>query len=106
MSTSPTHELVTTNSSLDSEWRLPDSALLPGIVQRYLNLPVDADAEVTLIGEGAFNWVYSVTNGKNKYVMRLSLPVEIPYKTMGEISTYAFLRQNVCVHMIRKATND
>ncbi|KAF1365031.1 hypothetical protein EJ07DRAFT_97957, partial [Lizonia empirigonia] len=73
----------------------PDVSAITTIARRELQMPDDCSCSVHFLAKGAFNKVYTVRcNGKDNFIMRVSLPVQPRLKTLSEHATIEYLRQH------------
>ncbi|KAJ4138652.1 hypothetical protein NW768_002503 [Fusarium equiseti] len=71
----------------------PDLDIISKVVQETLGLS-SGECKVSFLDAGAINRVYAVQvkDEKNKYIMRLSLPLDPKNKTASEVATHKWLR--------------
>jgi hypothetical protein len=73
----------------------PDLLVIEDLVRNSLHIPVHESCLVTFLEEGQFNKIYKVEVGSRRYVMRVALPIEIPYKVKSEVATTLYLERHV-----------
>ena len=75
--------------------REPDVDVISKVVQETLRLSSD-ECKVSFLDAGAINRAYAVQvkEEKNKYIMRVSLPLDPKNKTASEVTTHKWLRLN------------
>jgi len=71
----------------------PSLAIISKVVQEALGLSSD-ECSVSFLDSGAINRAYTVQvkDEKNKYIMRVSLPLDPKNKTASEVATHKWLR--------------
>ncbi|KAF2240508.1 kinase-like protein [Trematosphaeria pertusa] len=73
----------------------PNIDVIRSIVKCELALAEDAQCEVKFLAEGSINKVYTVKCADEKtYIMRVALPVHPRLRTLSEIATIEFIREN------------
>ena len=72
----------------------PDTTVIAAIVSKELKYHVDV-SQVTFADEGSYNKVYKVVTPWKVYAMRLTLPIDVPYKVQTEVDTMNFLAETV-----------
>jgi aminoglycoside phosphotransferase (APT) family kinase protein len=79
---------------LTPRWaRQPQLASIAQVCRRVLGLSVEDRCLVTFHAEGAFNKVYLVESPGGASLLRVSLPVDPKYKTLGEVTTLSWIRR-------------
>lgn len=79
----------------------PDISVMVSIIRPHLHLDSSISCHVTPLAKGTFNKVYKVEVLGDKYVMRVALPLEVPYRISSEVATTAFICENVSTrHML------
>ena len=75
--------------------REPDVDVISKVVQETLRLSSD-ECKVSFLDAGTINRAYAVQvkEEKNKYIMRVSLPLDPKNKTASEVTTHKWLRLN------------
>eukprot|EP00172_Hildenbrandia_rubra_P004331 Plantae.Rhodophyta-Hildenbrandia_rubra.ctg8536.p1 GENE.Plantae.Rhodophyta-Hildenbrandia_rubra.ctg8536~~Plantae.Rhodophyta-Hildenbrandia_rubra.ctg8536.p1 ORF type:complete len:487 (-),score=48.39 Plantae.Rhodophyta-Hildenbrandia_rubra.ctg8536:528-1988(-) len=95
MSMSPQHGLEWKSSLLGFEpsWTIePRIDVVEDIARQKLGQPQSCSVE--FFSQGGFNKLYVVRCEKGEFMMRVSLPVDPWRKTLSEVSTIDFVRQN------------
>ena len=82
----------------------PQLDIIEQICRQKLNQPHTLTVE--FFGQGAFNKLYTVQCETGKYMMRVSLPMDPRYKTLSEVATLAFVRQNTNMPVPKVVTCD
>ena len=73
----------------------PDIEAIERIARRELDVPDETFCVITFLAEGAFNKVYRVQCRSNAhYITRIPVPVQPRLKTLGEVATIGYVRQN------------
>lgn len=62
--------------------------------------------EATFLAQGAFNKVYEITTDAQPLVMRVSLPVDPHNKTLSEVATLEWVRQNTSLPVPRVVAHE
>jgi hypothetical protein len=57
-------------------------------------LQLSGTCEVSILAQGAFNKLYVVKNGDKEIVARVTLPVDPTWKTLSEVATIFWVRNN------------
>lgn len=82
--TAPGLAWVQRTFNLEPQWTVePDPQVIEQTIQSLLP---SSTVQVTFLTEGALNKLYDVKIDNEVFVMRVSLPVDPYYKTMGEVS--------------------
>ncbi|CAL1709019.1 unnamed protein product [Somion occarium] len=68
--------------------------------RQYLNLPTDAPFNVTFFAEGGFNKLYSIEVPEHEYLIRVALPVDPGKKTISEVATLKFVREQCGIDLV------
>ncbi|KAH7134176.1 phosphotransferase enzyme family-domain-containing protein [Dactylonectria macrodidyma] len=110
MSKSPREGLLWEDSGLDLEprWRSELSLeAIKRVCQRTLQLDAPDDCAVSFLAAGAFNRLYLVEDSRQqKFVIRISLPVDPHYKTAGEVATLRWLKRHSDIPVSRVTAFD
>lgn len=95
MSKSSRHGLLWDDSGLDLEprWETePSVEAIRTVCLQKLEIHAPDDCAISFLAAGAFNKLYLVENHcQQKYVMRVSLPVDPQHKTSGEVATLRWI---------------
>ncbi|KAK2015624.1 hypothetical protein LZ32DRAFT_602281 [Colletotrichum eremochloae] len=84
---------VRTLWGLEPRWSVePDVTAIMETVKSALN--VRSACSIEFLGGGAFNKLYIVKNAEKEVVARVTLPVEPKWKTLSEVATMQWVRQN------------
>lgn len=88
-------EWVKTSFGLEPRWcSQPDLIAMQHLIQKYLAATGGGGVvKVEYFAEGAFNKLYRVSCSQSTFLMRVSLPVCPKLKTMSEVATLQFVRQ-------------
>ena len=79
---------------LEPRWTVePKREIVESLARKHLTLDGDARCEVQFYAQGAFNKLYRVDTDNGAFLMRVSLPVDPHHKTMSEVATIKFVRQ-------------
>ena len=79
---------------LEPRWAVePKCEIVESLARKHLTLDGDARCKVQFYAQGAFNKLYRVDTDNGTFLMRVSLPVDPHHKTMSEVATIKFVRQ-------------
>ncbi|OCF31047.1 hypothetical protein I316_07318 [Kwoniella heveanensis BCC8398] len=81
---------------ISPEWTVePDLVAMENLARHHLDLPYNSSIRctVTYLSEGANNKVYKVETTNDTFVMRVGLPLDMPFKVESEVATCDFLRE-------------
>ncbi|OCF39356.1 hypothetical protein I317_06841 [Kwoniella heveanensis CBS 569] len=81
---------------ISPEWTVePDLIVIENLARHHLDLPYNSSIRctVTYLSEGANNKVYKVETTNDTFVMRVGLPLDMPFKVESEVATCDFLRE-------------
>ncbi|KAJ7217078.1 phosphotransferase enzyme family-domain-containing protein [Mycena pura] len=74
--------------------REPSLHAIEAVCRRQRRIASEEVCAVSFYASGAFNKLYLVSFGSDKFLMRVSLPVYPQYKTRGEVATLQWVREN------------
>jgi len=82
---------------VEPKWTVElDLTVIAAVVSERLGTAIDRQ-QISLHAEGVYNKVYKVDAGASIYAMRISLPVDFPYKIPTEVDTMTFLSETVSI---------
>ncbi|KKY27672.1 hypothetical protein UCRPC4_g00906 [Phaeomoniella chlamydospora] len=79
---------------LEPRWILePNCNVIEALARQHLSLSQEAQCTIKFYTQGAFNKLYKVDTGNEIFLMRVSLPVDPSHKTLSEVATIDFARE-------------
>jgi len=86
----------------------PDEAIVGRLAHRHLNLTHEEIQESTTTFEfqGAFNKLYAINCPEGAFFMRVTLSVDPAYKTLSEVATITYVRDNTSITVPRIIASD
>ncbi|KAF2808933.1 kinase-like protein [Mytilinidion resinicola] len=75
---------------LQPRWKKdPDSKTIESLARKHLG----GNPQIQFLAQGGFNKLYRANSDKGPFVMRVALPVDPHYKTLSEVATMKFVRE-------------
>ncbi len=80
---------------VEPRWTIePNEEAIRETVQSSLNLPASPNNTINFLAQGAFNKVYVVAHADKEVIARVTLPADPIWKTLSEVATLRWVREN------------